>query len=132
MSFMAVAYVPAFLEDRATFVKERANGLYGATAFMISNFLIGLPYLCEYYLSTPRSQHKLTIEPSLHCRLILRHRVLAFRLPTHRLGFLHMDHVALPRPCRGRIPRSLHGIDLSQLRHLTRARGLRQRPLDVR
>ncbi|KAL8858115.1 MAG: hypothetical protein Q9178_005292 [Gyalolechia marmorata] len=45
LSFMAVAYVPAFLEDRATFVKERANGLYGATAFMISNFLIGVPYL---------------------------------------------------------------------------------------
>ncbi len=45
MSFMAVAYVPAFLEDRATFVKERANGLYGATPFMIANFLIGLPYL---------------------------------------------------------------------------------------
>lgn len=45
MSFMAVAYVPSFLEDRATFVKERANGLYGASAFMISNFLIGLPYL---------------------------------------------------------------------------------------
>ncbi|KAL8681770.1 MAG: hypothetical protein Q9186_002159 [Xanthomendoza sp. 1 TL-2023] len=45
MSFMAVAYVPAFLEDRATFIKERANGLYGATAFMIANFLIGLPYL---------------------------------------------------------------------------------------
>ena len=47
MSFMAVAYVPAFLEDRATFIKERANGLYGATAFMIANFLIGLPYLCQ-------------------------------------------------------------------------------------
>lgn len=46
MSFMAVAYVPAFLEDRATFIKERANGLYGATAFMIANFLIGIPYLC--------------------------------------------------------------------------------------
>ncbi|KAL3421408.1 ABC transporter [Phlyctema vagabunda] len=45
MSFMAVAYVPSFLEDRATFIKERANGLYGATAFMISNFIIGLPYL---------------------------------------------------------------------------------------
>jgi ABC-type multidrug transport system permease subunit len=45
MSFMAVAYVPAFLEDRATFIKERANGLYGATAFMASNFLIGIPYL---------------------------------------------------------------------------------------
>lgn len=47
MSFMAVAYVPAFLEDRATFVKERANGLYGPTPFVIANFLIGLPYLCK-------------------------------------------------------------------------------------
>lgn len=45
---MAVAYVPAFLEDRATFIKERANGLYGATAFMLANFLIGLPYLCKF------------------------------------------------------------------------------------
>jgi len=50
MSFMAVAYVPSFLEDRATFVKERANGLYGASAFMLSNFIIGLPYLCKYFL----------------------------------------------------------------------------------
>ena len=48
MSFMAVAYVPAFLEDRATFIKERANGLYGPASFMIANFLIGLPYLCMY------------------------------------------------------------------------------------
>jgi len=47
MSFMAVAYVPSFLEDRATFIKERANGLYGASAFMLSNFIIGLPYLCS-------------------------------------------------------------------------------------
>lgn len=46
MSFMAVAYVPAFLEDRATFTKERANGLYGALPFIVSNFIIGLPFLC--------------------------------------------------------------------------------------
>ncbi|KAL9124024.1 MAG: hypothetical protein Q9217_006602 [Psora testacea] len=45
MSFMAVAYVPAFLEDRATFAKDRTNGLYGALPFLIANFLIGLPYL---------------------------------------------------------------------------------------
>ena len=45
MSFMAVAYVPAFLEDHATFVKDRANGLYGATPFVIANFIVGLPYL---------------------------------------------------------------------------------------
>lgn len=45
MSFMAVAYVPAYLEDRSTFVKERANGLYGATSFLVANFVIGLPWL---------------------------------------------------------------------------------------
>ncbi|KAI4741755.1 putative ABC transporter [Aureobasidium sp. EXF-12298] len=45
LSFMAVAYVPAFLEDRAIFVKERANGLYGPLSFVVSNFLIGLPFL---------------------------------------------------------------------------------------
>ncbi len=47
MSFMAVAYIPSFLEDRETFVKERANGLYGPSAFLVSNFIIGLPYLCK-------------------------------------------------------------------------------------
>ncbi|KAL9114838.1 MAG: hypothetical protein Q9227_001081 [Pyrenula ochraceoflavens] len=45
LSFMAVAYVPAFLEDRALYAKERANGLYGPTAFVVANFLIGVPYL---------------------------------------------------------------------------------------
>lgn len=63
MSFMAVAYVPAFLEDRATFAKERANGLCGPLAFTLSNFIIGLPYLfliallfsvVEYWLSNFR------------------------------------------------------------------------------
>ncbi len=63
MSFMAVAYVPAFLEDRATFAKERANGLCGPFAFTIANFVIGLPYLfliallfsvVEYWLSNFR------------------------------------------------------------------------------
>lgn len=50
MSFMAVAYVPSFLEDRSTFVKERANGLYGPLPFLIANFLIGLPFLCSSLL----------------------------------------------------------------------------------
>jgi ABC-type multidrug transport system ATPase subunit/ABC-type multidrug transport system permease subunit len=45
MSFMAVAYIPAFLEDRALFMKERANGLYGPTSFIIANFVTGIPYL---------------------------------------------------------------------------------------
>lgn len=29
------------------FLKERANGLYGPTAFMVANFIIGAPFLCE-------------------------------------------------------------------------------------
>ncbi|KAL9082210.1 MAG: hypothetical protein Q9159_006606 [Coniocarpon cinnabarinum] len=45
MSFMTVAYVPAYLEDRAVYVKDRANGLYGPTSFLVTNFIIGLPYL---------------------------------------------------------------------------------------
>ncbi|ROW17675.1 hypothetical protein VPNG_00597 [Cytospora leucostoma] len=45
MSFMAVAYVPAFIEDRQQYVKEFHNGLYGAAELVISNFLIGTPYL---------------------------------------------------------------------------------------
>lgn len=45
MSFMAVAYIPAYLEDLAIYTKERANGLYGPTAFMLANFVIGVPYL---------------------------------------------------------------------------------------
>lgn len=46
MSFMAVAYCPAYLEDYMQFIKEKRNGLYDATAMNISNFLIGIPYLC--------------------------------------------------------------------------------------
>lgn len=47
MSFMAVAYIPAYLEDLSLFKKERANGLYGPIAFMVSNFITGLPFLCK-------------------------------------------------------------------------------------
>ncbi|KAL6691396.1 P-loop containing nucleoside triphosphate hydrolase protein [Trichoderma pleuroticola] len=45
MSFMAVAYVPAFLEDHSTLRQERANGLVGPFSFMVANFLICLPFL---------------------------------------------------------------------------------------
>ncbi|KNB06497.1 hypothetical protein FOXG_07190 [Fusarium oxysporum f. sp. lycopersici 4287] len=63
MSFMAIAYVPAFLEDLHTFYQERANGLVGPLSFMVSNFIIGLPFLflitlvfsiVEYWLSNFR------------------------------------------------------------------------------
>jgi hypothetical protein len=47
MSFMAVAYCPAYLEDYTQYVKEKHNGLYGATELIVSNFFIGIPYLCK-------------------------------------------------------------------------------------
>lgn len=45
MSFMSVAYIPAYLEDYHAYTKERANNLYGPLAFVLSNFIIGLPFL---------------------------------------------------------------------------------------
>ncbi|KAL2260214.1 hypothetical protein VTK26DRAFT_5864 [Humicola hyalothermophila] len=50
MSFMAVAYCPSYLEDYMQFIKEKRNGLYDATAMIISNFLIGIPYLFIFSL----------------------------------------------------------------------------------
>ena len=64
MSFMAVAYIPAFLEDHAIFVREQANGFYGPTSFLVANFVVGIPYLLAnsvlfslvvYWLSNFRS-----------------------------------------------------------------------------
>ncbi|RSH85375.1 hypothetical protein EHS25_004771 [Saitozyma podzolica] len=44
MSFMAVAYIPAYIEDQATFFKERANGLVpcGFVASVLPNFIVAL------------------------------------------------------------------------------------------
>jgi hypothetical protein len=52
MSFMAVVYVPAFVEDRAVYIKDRDNGIYGSGAFMFANFVVGLPYLFLIALCT--------------------------------------------------------------------------------
>jgi hypothetical protein len=53
MSFMACAYAPAYLEDYLQFIKEKRNGLYGATAMTIANFLVGAPYLCKFPSQMP-------------------------------------------------------------------------------
>ncbi|RDA87719.1 hypothetical protein CP532_1765 [Ophiocordyceps camponoti-leonardi (nom. inval.)] len=45
ISFLSVSYVPAFLEDRLQYSKDYQNGLYGATEFLICNFILGLPFL---------------------------------------------------------------------------------------
>lgn len=95
MSFMAVAYVPSFLEDRSTFIKERANGLYGPTAFMLSNFIIGLPYLCMSPLHVLHPNFT-DITPSLDSFPLLSHNLFPEQFPAHSHRLLHMDNVALP------------------------------------
>lgn len=45
MSFMAVAYIPAYLEDYFSYIKERRNGMYGPLPFLLSNILVSVPFL---------------------------------------------------------------------------------------
>ncbi|KAK9385170.1 P-loop containing nucleoside triphosphate hydrolase protein [Lipomyces mesembrius] len=64
MSFMTVAYIPAFLEDLATYKKESHENLYGPAAFLLANVIVGLPFLflitvlfavVEYWMTGLRS-----------------------------------------------------------------------------
>lgn len=122
MSFMAVAYVPAFLEDRATFAKERANGLYGATPFMVSNFLIGLPFLCMLYIFPKTRISNRPYSPDLN--FILDCLVLALELPPRRRRLFHLGHVDFPRPSGSRVPGRPRDRDLSKLCYCSCARGI--------
>ncbi|KAL2196337.1 P-loop containing nucleoside triphosphate hydrolase protein [Corynascus similis CBS 632.67] len=45
MSFMAVTYVPAFVEDYRQFQLDRRNGLCGPAPFLLSNLIVGTPFL---------------------------------------------------------------------------------------
>ncbi|KAF8495061.1 P-loop containing nucleoside triphosphate hydrolase protein [Gautieria morchelliformis] len=45
LGFMSVAGIPAFLEERGVFVRERANGLYGPGAYVLANTVAVLPFL---------------------------------------------------------------------------------------
>lgn len=45
LAFMSVAGIPAFLEERSVFLRERNNGLYGAFPFVLANTIVTLPFL---------------------------------------------------------------------------------------
>jgi ABC-type multidrug transport system ATPase subunit len=45
LSFMSVAGIPAFLEERLVFLRETANGLYGVESYVLSNTLISIPFI---------------------------------------------------------------------------------------
>ncbi len=45
LGFMSVAGLPAYLEERQVFVRERMNGLYGPGAYVLANSICTFPYL---------------------------------------------------------------------------------------
>jgi len=45
LGFMSVAGIPSFLEERAVFIRERNNGLYGPGAYVLANSLVTIPFL---------------------------------------------------------------------------------------
>ncbi|KAL1409285.1 hypothetical protein Q8F55_006118 [Vanrija albida] len=45
LSFMSVAGIPAFIEERKVFLRERRNALYGPLSFLIANTLVVIPFV---------------------------------------------------------------------------------------
>ena len=45
LSFMSVAGIPAFLEERFVFVREHSNGAYAVGPFVIANTLVIIPFI---------------------------------------------------------------------------------------
>ncbi|KAJ7088263.1 P-loop containing nucleoside triphosphate hydrolase protein [Mycena epipterygia] len=45
LSFMSVAGIPGFLEERAVYYRETKNGLYSTLPFVLSNTLVNMPFL---------------------------------------------------------------------------------------
>ncbi|XP_022986230.1 ABC transporter G family member 15-like [Cucurbita maxima] len=45
MTFMTIGGFPSFTEEMKMFYRERLNGYYGVTVFILSNFLSSLPFL---------------------------------------------------------------------------------------
>ncbi|KPV74540.1 uncharacterized protein RHOBADRAFT_37583 [Rhodotorula graminis WP1] len=45
LGFMSVAGIPAFLEERAVFIRERANGLYSPGQYLLASTLVSVPFL---------------------------------------------------------------------------------------
>jgi len=121
MSFMAVAYVPAFLEDRANFAKERANGLYGATPFLISNSSSDYHFSVSDTIPKP---HKADRSCSSYLNPVLDCLVLALQLSSQRRGLLHLGDVGFPRPRGGRVTSCAGNSDIPQFCDCACARGI--------
>ncbi|KAF9517568.1 hypothetical protein BS47DRAFT_508963 [Hydnum rufescens UP504] len=53
-SATSVAAIPLYLEERAVFIRERNNGLYGAGVYTIANTIVFIPYIfaCALFYSS--------------------------------------------------------------------------------
>lgn len=45
LGFMSVAGIPAFLEERSVFVRERSNGLYSSGEYLLAQTIVSIPFL---------------------------------------------------------------------------------------
>jgi len=45
LCFMSVAAIPAFIQERLIFERERASGTYRVSSYVLANTLIGLPFV---------------------------------------------------------------------------------------
>ncbi|XP_059429657.1 ABC transporter G family member 15-like [Corylus avellana] len=52
MTFMSIGGFPSFVEEMKVFYRERLNGYYGVTVFILSNFLSSFPFLVAIAFST--------------------------------------------------------------------------------
>ncbi|EPS66360.1 hypothetical protein M569_08416, partial [Genlisea aurea] len=52
MTFMSIGGFPSFIEEMKVFYRERRNGYYGVSVFILSNFLSSFPFLVAVTLIT--------------------------------------------------------------------------------
>ena len=103
-------------------VKERANGLYGPTSFLIANIIIGIPFLCPPNPNYSNFSHNLAT--------LLSSDILAHQPSFWPQRILQLPRNPLPRPPRRGIPRSSNLLRIPHLRRLPRSNSLLKRPLD--
>jgi ABC-type multidrug transport system permease subunit len=45
MIFMSISVLPAYIEERSIFIRERANGGYSVAAYVIAHIIVEVPFL---------------------------------------------------------------------------------------
>jgi len=105
-------------------IQERANGLYGPTAFLIANFIIGLPFLCSTHSSRTDfgSRDNIAI---CNCDIFPRESS-----PRDR-AILQLPHDLIPRPYCSRISRRPYISYIPNLRGRSCPYSVRERSMDV-